>query len=388
MLLFADEKLLSSDEDAWDSWAREVVEAESYSRRLGKQVRSGYAAKMRDYSDQGGGLAPLGFRRVGDHKLIDPDPGTMPRAILVWELAEQGLPDAAIAVQTGLSLWRVRGVLRSPLFRGLLRDGRPTTFPAPVPSRVVETALAHRRSRSRAGNRLRRNRTYALTGHGPLYCGVCDRAVKGDTRGRRDGTKVAVYRHHDAGPCSGWPVREVPTEVVDRQVAALFDGATPNRESAARIRAALALPVIGPDRLAIARLDARLKQLGAEISALVPQRSMAVISAEIEATRRERARLAAEPIEDDAVDPEDALTWLESLGRLWRDTTDEGRRRLALATFERISVVSGPARGSHRIVSIELTVEAERRGLVLALPASLEVTMVGDTGFEPVTSRM
>ena len=180
----------------------------------------------------------------------------------------------------------------------------------------------------------------------------------------------------------------MPTEVLDRQVAALLDGVDPNRESAACIRAALARPVIGPDRLAIARLDTRLKELGAEISALVPQRSVAEISSEIEATRRERERLAAEPKEDDVVDPEDAVTWLESLGHLWRDTTDEGRRRLALATFERISVVSGPTRASHRIVSIELTVEAERRGLVLALPASLEVTMVGDTGFEPVTSRM
>ena len=91
---------------------------------------------------------------------------------------------------------------------------------------------------------------------------------------------------------------------------------------------------------------------------------------------------------DDLVNPEDALAWLASLGTLWRDTSDESRRRLALATFERINVISSPTRASHRIVSIEMTEEAERRGLVLALSASLEVTMVGDTGFEPVTSRM
>ena len=76
------------------------------------------------------------------------------------------------------------------------------------------------------------------------------------------------------------------------------------------------------------------------------------------------------------------------MGALWRETSDEGRRRLALATFERINVVSSPKRASHRSVSVEMTEEAERRGLVLALPAYLEVTMVGDTGFEPVTSRM
>ncbi len=37
-----------------------------------------------------------------------------------------------------------------------------------------------------------------------------------------------------------------------------------------------------------------------------------------------------------------------------------------------------------RIVTVEATEDAERRGLALALPA----TVVGDTGFEPVTSRM
>ena len=34
-LLFADERVLSSDENAWENWARETVEAEAYSRRLG-----------------------------------------------------------------------------------------------------------------------------------------------------------------------------------------------------------------------------------------------------------------------------------------------------------------------------------------------------------------
>ena len=387
-IFFADERLLSSYEEAWEAWARETVEAESHSRRLGKRVREGYAIKMRDFVDQGGGLVSLGFRRVGEHKLLEPDPATMPQAVGVWELAAQGLPDAAVAAQLGLTLWTVRGVLRSPLYRGRLRDGRPTRFPAPVEATTIEVALAHRRARTRAGNRLRRNRTYALSGGGPAYCDACGNPLKGDTRGRRNGTKVSVYRHRDGAACPGWPVREVPTEVLDKQVAQLLDGAAPNRESAARICAALARPVVGPDRLAIARLDARLKALGIEITAPAPERGMAEILSEIEATRRERERLAAEPKQDDAVDPEHAMEWLASLGALWRETSDEGRRRLALATFKRISVLSGAKRASHRVVSVETTEEAERRGLILALPASLEVTMVGDTGFEPVTSRM
>jgi hypothetical protein len=106
------------------------------------------------------------------------------------------------------------------------------------------------------------------------------------------------------------------------------------------------------------------------------------------AIRAERARIAAVPIERDSVDDEQALEWLASLGTLWRATSDDGRRRLAVTAFVRLGVRSGPDRGSHRIVTVETTREADRRGLVLALPTSLEVTMVGDTGFEPVTSRM
>jgi hypothetical protein len=72
---------------------------------------------------------------------------------------------------------------------------------------------------------------------------------------------------------------------------------------------------------------------------------------------------------------------------------DDETRDVALqrARAERQALVEVPVdrgRASHRIVSVEMTDEAERRGLVLALPASIEVTLVGDTGFEPVTSRM
>ena len=387
-VLFADERVLSSDETAWENWARETVEAEAYSRRLARSVHQGYAAKIRDYADQGGGLVPLGFRRAGERKLLEPDPDRMPLAIQVWELAAAGLADAAIGASTGLSLWTVRDVLRCPLYGGCLRDGRPTRFPAPVERTLIERAQAYRRERTRVGNRLRRNRTYALAGHGPAICDECGLPLKGDTRGRRNGAKVAVYRHRDGPACAGWPVREVPTDLLEFQVAALLDGAAPNRESAARIRAVLARPIVMPDRLGIARLDHRLRALALELAAPEPLRATAEIVADLEATRAERQVLAASPIDADTVDPEEALEWLASLGKLWRDTSDEGRRRLAIGTFARLGVVSDDRAGSHRIVSVEVTEEAERRGLVLALPASLEVTVVGDTGFEPVTSRM
>jgi hypothetical protein len=101
------------------------------------------------------------------------------------------------------------------------------------------------------------------------------------------------------------------------------------------------------------------------------------------ALKAERDRLAERPVEASIVDADQAIGWLSSLGTLWAETSDAGRRELALATFARLEVSATSQRGSHRIVSVEATEEAERRGLILALPASLEVTVVGDTGVSP-----
>jgi hypothetical protein len=68
-------------------------------------------------------------------------------------------------------------------------------------------------------------------------------------------------------------------------------------------------------------------------------------------------------------------------GKLWRDTDDEGRRRLALATFVKLGVRGVPRAQLHdpkrpalaRIVSVEASEYAERRGLAIALPTALEM---------------
>jgi hypothetical protein len=49
-----------------------------------------------------------------------------------------------------------------------------------------------------------------------------------------------------------------------------------------------------------------------------PRRGTAEIVAELEAARAERQVLAASPIDDDGVDPEEVLEWLNSLAKLWR----------------------------------------------------------------------
>lgn len=379
-LVIADRALLSTDRRRFTELARELVEAGDYSRKLSETISTTIEEHVRLRSDAWGEL-PYGFRRGGEHRTARPDPGKMPTAVRTWELAAAGHSDRAIAATVGLTLWTVRGILRSPLYAGLLRDGRAARWPRQVPAAVIEQALEHRRSRTRIGER-QSYRVHPLSGGGPLVCEACGRPAKGDTKRRDSGERVRVYRHHDEA-CPGWPVRETIAANLEGQVEQLLAGARPNRESAARIRAALATPPVGPDRLAIARLDARLRSLAAELTAPQRAREPREVLEELEGVRAERAVAAASPAETKAVRAEDALEWLGSLASLWRDTDDEGRRALVVGIFGRLGVVGGSERGSHRIVSVETTVEAERRGLVVALPTRLQVTLVGGTGAPP-----
>lgn len=376
-LVVADRALLSTDRRRFTELARELVEAGDYSRKLSETISTTIEEHVRLRSDAWGEL-PHGFRRGGLHHTARPDPATMPTAIRVWELAAAGHSDRTVAATVGLTLWTVRGILRSPLYAGRLKDGRPARWPRQIPASIMEQALEHRRSRTRIGERLA-YRVHPLSGGGPLVCAACGLPAKGNTKRRDSGERVRVYRHHE-GACPGWAVRETAAATLEGQVEQLLDGARPNRESEARIRTALGTPPAGPDRLAIARLEARLRQLAGELTAPDRARDPREVLEELEAVRADRAAVAATPAETVAIRPDEALGWLESLGALWRDTDDEGRRALVVGAFARIAVVSGSGRGSHRIVDVEPTAEAERRGLALALPTRLQVTLVGGTG--------
>jgi DNA invertase Pin-like site-specific DNA recombinase len=234
VLLFADDRILSSDELAWDAWAREAVEAESYSRKLSRRVKEGFAVKRRRDRDPGSGETSYGFRRVAG--LVEPDPDTMPRAVEAYRLSAAGASDQAIADRLELGLWRIRTVLRSSLYAGRLPDGTETRFPPPVPLELVEAAAAARARRTWSGHHPH-DRVYPLTDRGPLVCDACDRAIKGAfrvDRGRR------MHRHPNA--CPAWSPAEVRADGHEDQVARLLARAAPNRQSAARIRAALAKP--------------------------------------------------------------------------------------------------------------------------------------------------
>jgi hypothetical protein len=389
-LVVADKALLSTDEGRFTELAREIVEAAHYSRELSRNIRDGIAEKLRIRRDVWSHPL-LGFERAGEHRTIRPNPQTMPTAVRAFELAAAGISDQSIADQLGVTLWRVRGALRSPLYAGRLPDGSSTTFPQPVPQATWERARAERRGRATSGHHPR-HRTYPLSDRGPLVCNSCDRPLKGRSRYKRGGA-MRYYRHDDN--CAAWPSAEARAEQLEEQVGQLLDGAKPNRESAARIRAALESPPPAIDQVHLARIDRELREFALQLIA-PPSRSRESILADIDRLQGERLTVQGQPVEPATVPADEALDYLNDLGRLWRETSDEGRRALASSVFARLGATGGGSRQLHdrrhpaegRIVSVEATEYAERRGLVLALPARLEVIVVGDTGLEPVTSCM
>ena len=122
VILFADERVLSSDEDEWERWAREAVEAEAYSRRLAKRIREGYAAKRRRLGVPGGNKAPLGT--VRDGRTITVDEVDMAVVRRVYELAAGGRTDREVGAVTGLALKHVAEILTNPFYIGRLLVGR------------------------------------------------------------------------------------------------------------------------------------------------------------------------------------------------------------------------------------------------------------------------
>lgn len=365
--VMADRRLISGNRHDWQQMVDEAHQAEVFSDNLAEKVRDGYQAKRDIRHDQGGGLVPVGFMRHPETKLVIPDPDTMPSAIRAWELAAEGWTDASIATELGLGLWQVRKILRSDLFKGLVRPGNPTSFPAPIDLAVRLRATDHRLARTRVGNRTRTYRIYPLSGGGPAVCEVCDRPLKGNAKVRRNGERIRVYRHPDGPPCAGWPVKEVPASTLEDQVATLLDDAAPSPGSISRIREAFIRPTASVDRLGVARVDAVLKRLGQELVSPVGSRPDAEILEEIARLRKERERLLQTPAMQERVTPSEALDYLRSLGRLWRATDEEGRRMLAVATFTRLGVVARGGAGSHQIVSVDVTLDAERHGLSTSL---------------------
>jgi DNA invertase Pin-like site-specific DNA recombinase len=182
VVLFADERLLSSDPGSWDQFIREAHEAEAYSRKLSKRVSEGYAAKRRRLGVPGGNRMPYGLIREGKPSTLRIDEELAPVVIRAYQLAATGPTDWEVAAQTGLAKTHVSEVLTNPIYAGRLRTGEAAAIAPIVDPALWSTVQTMReRRRTRAPGRIVKG-AYALR----LCCAGCGKYLFGD---------VGRYRH-------------------------------------------------------------------------------------------------------------------------------------------------------------------------------------------------
>ena len=340
VILFADERVLSSDEDEWERWAREAVEAEAYSRRLAKRIREGYAAKRRRLRVPGGNRAPFGTIRDG--RTITVDEASLSIVRRAYELASAGLTDRELAAATGLAPTHVAEVLTNPFYAGRLRTGEPSALGALVDVGTWEHVQAMRARYSRRHRGSVNRRQYGLAGL--LVCAACGRRLIGH---------VGRYRHTDA--CEPFKAaaprryRRFATTNLDHRVkgesykSELYEAAIGRAFEHVAISARLKVDTVADatrqdpesgDVLALARINRERDQAALRFAR---DRDLGRLEATMARLDAEAAAAVVRPSRTPTA--AEALAYLEELPKLWAKSSDAGRHAIAEATFERIHVL-------------------------------------------------
>ena len=379
-VLFADERILSSDADRWDDFVREAHEAESYSRKLGRRISEGLAAKRRRLGEPGG-QPPFGYTRAGRPPVLEPIPADLRRVRACFVAAAEGLTDAQVAKQVGLPFYTARGILTNPIYKGELRDGTPTRVEAVIEGGLWDrVALARGRFSRRHPGRSTRWRTYALS---MLYCAACGRHLIGQQN---------RYRHTFA--CPTWLAAKAPPPRAFRHAtdhrhkgvsypAAAFEGivhqalghVSANAGLVAAVVAGLAADEAGPDPVALARIE---HDRDGALARYRRDRDEVALGATMR--RLDHDERAAQATNAEVPTAAEAAAYLGDLARLWEEAEGTGRKQLAEALFERIDVLGT------RTVQLHPSASATAQGWAAAWNGARLVVMVGARGFEPPTS--
>ena len=374
VILFADERVLSSDEDEWERWAREAVEAEAYSRRLAKRIREGYAAKRRRLGVPGGNKAPLGTVRRG--RTIEIDEPSLALVRRVYELAAAGRTDREVGRATGLALKHVAEVLTNPFYVGRLWSGEESALGALIDPRTWDQVQAMRARYSRRHRGAVNRRQYGLAGL--LACAACGRHLTGH---------VGRYRHQDAcAPFRAAAPRRIQRdgETVDPRVRgesyklevyedaiglALGHVAVSSTLKASTVALARRPDPDGGDGLARARIKREREQAALRFA---KDRDLAKLEATMARLDAEAAAAVVRPSRVPTA--AEARAYLESLPELWAKTSDAARHAIAEAVFERIDVLGATD------FTFTLTAHAKARGWDAAFGAGVVSVKEGRSG--------
>ena len=358
-ILFADERVLSSDEESWETWAREAVEAEAYSRRLGKRVREGYAAKFRRLADPGGN-PPLGFRRQGEARTLAIDPATIGQAIALFERYAGAMVSIdELAAEARMNPEGLKDLLKNPIYNGWVRrrgEMAPAPWRAspPVSDALWAACAAVRDRRRRGGGPRVPGRVDLLRGLVRCGCGSSVRAW-GMVSGRHR------RRHSEAVPCpAGASQTLLTTERFEEAIAAQLAGVRLDDATIGSVVRILAEPEPAPPSIDRARTDRRRRELALDFAA-------GRLSAGDFQTAIAGLSLAEEQAPAPAVSAADAVRYLRDLPDLWAGATREEQAGLIAAVYDEIVV------RDYEVVKVRLTPAAQAMGLALALPERVHV---------------
>lgn len=383
-ILFADERVLSSDPEAWETFAREAVEAEAYSRRLARRVTEGYAAKFRRHRDPGGN-PPLGFRRV-DGFLV-PDPSSIGRVVAAFERYATGTVSLRdLGDEAGIDHEALKAMVRNPVYNGWVRRHRrgpdEQLLPAawrddpPVSDALWARVQEVRADRDTGGGRSTVRHAHLLAGR--LFCPCGDR-IRGEAQVRGERI-LRRYRHRDR--CASW--------AVDTRSAAAFDGPIAAQVTGARLRPAHVAALRGMAEAGTPRPDStslRRRQAERELDELARRHARRAIATPAYLAEHERLTTLLDAIRDvpapaPVVDPDAAAAWVRDLPGMWRRGTDEERRDLVAAVYDRIVVTS------EGFVSARLTEDALAHGMAWALPEVVAGARPEGDGHPRATTRI
>lgn len=376
-ILFADERILTSDDESWDSWAREAVEAESYSRKLARRIREGYAAKRRRLGEPGG-RPPFGMVRVGSPPRLALAGDARPmRVRSLFAEAATGRLDRELAAAHGLPLDTVRGILTNPIYVGQLRDGSPAAVEPLVDLVTWQRVQERRATRRTRGGKPETFRTYALP---MLRCAACGERLIGDT-GR--------YRHRK--PCEAftaarrrraWKNQLVkslgtsyPQELYEDALGAALEqwALDPKHLVDAAAIDARRRSAGEPDRLALHRIEAERVRC---LSRYARTRDVAALEATMARLDGEQQSALMITSDHPPASWRDVLPWLLDLAKLWAESEPAMRRRIAEQLFTHVDAL-----GCRELV-VTPTSEAA------ALVGARSVSVVGARGFGALTVRV
>jgi DNA invertase Pin-like site-specific DNA recombinase len=385
VILFADEEFVSADADAHERYLDEAVAAEKFSLRLSRTIRKTLAAKFTRHGDQAGSPG-LGFMRTPQPEArLAVDPATMPQVVALFERYAAGdVSYRDLAREAGLAEGAIRAILVNPLYNGWAvrhrrgadeqRIAAPWRSAPPVSDDLWARVAAVRAERAKAAGRQRTRHVHLLAKR--LWC-PCGRAVRADTSRQKNGTLVRRYVHQD---CDRWSQENIVAHRLDGPIEAQVSGLRLDAATLARIRAIAGAPV---------PVDTDIRRVQLERELRVRAAAHASRRLTTEAYLAEHARLTTEidalgstspsaPVDD----ADEVIARLRMLRDTWAKASRETRANLVARLYRRITVEDG------RILEVDLTEEAKRHGLVLALPETVAMARPARAGLTQATVRI